>query len=180
VSVVALVVRVTPLPATIVKVSDVESATILDWPDTETVVNACNAPVFVTVNVSVAALVVILMPLPGANVNVSVTESATISDWPDTEIVLNAVPAFAMVKVSVVALVVRVTPLPATIVKVSVVESATISDCPATAIVVKDNDGVPPDADMVRLSVTESVVRVTPLPATIVKVSVVESATIFD
>jgi hypothetical protein len=64
VSVAALVVRVIPLPASIVKVSLALSATILSCPATVIVLNVLVTLVPVIVIASVAALVVNVIPVP--------------------------------------------------------------------------------------------------------------------
>ncbi len=90
-----------------------------------------------------------------------------------------AVTLLVMVMLSVVASVVIVTPVPATRVRVSFVPSAATVVCPATATLPK---AFAPVAllVMVKVSVPASVVSVIPVPAAMVRVSVVLSATMLD
>lgn len=91
----------------------------------------------------------------------------------------DAVTVLVIVTVSVPSFVVIEIPVPATKVSVSVLESATTEFCPATAMVAKLLDAEPPLAVelMVIASVAASVVIVMFVPATKVRVSVLESAT---
>ena len=133
VSVPAFWVIVILLPATNVKVSVAESATIFDCPETAIVLNASlTVPVPGIVIVLVEPVPVAVTPAPTKLIVPAAVDNAEPSSC---TVMAEPPPEAAIVIVSVLAFVVNVIFEPAAKVNVSVTPSATISDCPLTAIV---------------------------------------------